>query len=475
MLLGFLLIVPGFASDGTVQTDGSTACSTANGHPETGGYYIVGFGYQDVKASEDPNDPSTYPMQKADDYTWKIPGEGDTPYPDAQPLLCTSYYGCASDYNILYHHTCSILRFAWEADVDSSVYKMTNNDTFQACDFTAAELIEEMDDLLPGGQKYAEFPFEQDAIDQIHYFASQNGCAEGQKVAVLIGAGYSDTYDSCYAMGTETSRIQHCDCGHTINTYTMAEVCGAGLHDGCMSEMPDDLSCCPGNDVTYASYTYTNGGNCIPKSKMHEMMESAKITHAMCNDEANTAECDAYLTGDCPWWRVYSHGGWTYNTLVDGICADGTEEEDLVDGKCADGESPPHCPSTQLRYGGRGAKVEDIPENYGCDGSASEYTPTCDMWYMKNHCEALEAASWDVSSGDFPEEITESSCGNSQQWAAYKKYDATPADWDLWLETGSFTTAAPTPAPTTAAPTTEAVEQAFATYAAIGLIFAVIS
>jgi hypothetical protein len=448
MLLAFLLVVPGMASDGSVQTD-AAPCSTKNSHPETGGYYIVGFGYKDIMASEDSNDPSSYVMQKADDYEWKIPGEGEG-YPDAMPKFFESYYGSYWGFNVMGHHTCSILRFAWEPESGSTVYKMTNNDTFQACDFTGAVKIDELDDLLPGGQKYAEYPFEQDAIDKIHYFASQSGCTEGQKVAVEITADYADTYDSCYGMGTETARIQHCDCDHSINTYTMAEVCGAGLHDGCMSEMPDDLSCCPDpTDVEYASRTYTNGGNCIPKSMQADMMASAKSTREFCTKAENKAECDEYLTGDCPWWRVYSHGGWTYNTLVDG----------------ADG----HCPNTQLRYGGRGSKVEDLPVNYGCDGANSTYTQTCDMWYMTTHCDKLEAGDDE----DLPAEITKSNCGMSQQYAAYKIYDAEPDKWDLWLETGSFTTAAATTAPATTAPPVE--DGSFATPAVIGLILALLS
>jgi hypothetical protein len=462
MLYAFLLTVPSMAgSHGSTTTVSDAApCSTKNSHPETGGYYIVGFGYKDIKASEDPNDPSSYVMQKADDYTWKIPGEDDTPYPDAQPKLCTSRYGCASDYNVMAHHTCSILRFAWAADVDSSVWKMKDNATFQACDFTGATKIDELDDTLPGGEKYAEFPFEQDSINEIHYFASKIGCTDGQKVAVLITTDYADTYDACYGMGTETSRIQHCDCDHSLNTYTMAEVCGAGLHDGCMSEMPDDLSCCPDpQDVTYASQAYTNGGNCIAKSQMKGMIEGAKVTYEMCEKtDANKAECDAFLTGDCPWWRVYSHGGWTYNTLTDGD----------------DG----HCPDTQLRYGGRGVKVEDIPANYGCDGDASEYTPTCDMWFTVRACDTLEA-------GDtVPEEITASSCGSSKTVAAYNKYKSDAATWEAWLVSTPAPTNAPTaeptpkptPTPTPATDTTaEPVEPNFATYASIGLILAALS
>jgi hypothetical protein len=70
MLYAFLLTVPSMAgSHGSTTTVSDAApCSTKNSHPETGGYYIVGFGYKDIKASEDPNDPSSYVMQKADDY-----------------------------------------------------------------------------------------------------------------------------------------------------------------------------------------------------------------------------------------------------------------------------------------------------------------------------------------------------------------------------------------------------------------------
>jgi hypothetical protein len=479
MLLASLLVVPAFASDGTPVTDGATACSTSNAHPETGGYYIVGLGYKDIMADEDPNDPSTYgdKGQKADDYEWNIPGDGDTPYPDAQPKLCTSYYGCASDYNVLAHHTCAILRFAYAADSGSTVYKMKNNDTFQACDFTDAELIAEDADALPNGEKYTEYPFEQSAIDQIHYFASQSGCTEGQKVAVLINADYADTYDACYGMGTETSRIQHCDCDHQLKSGSLTEVCGTGFIDGCMSEMPsaeDQLSCCPGNDATYENMAYTNGGNCIAKSQQETYMHSAKVTRDLCSDAANQATCDSYLDGDCPWWRVYSHGSWTYNTLTDGVAG--------------------YCPS-YLQYGGRGAKMADIPENYGCDGNATEYTPTCDMWFMKVNCDKLAAGE------TVTDEITESSCGHSLQLAAYNIYTSDTDTWDAWLESRGLITAAPTTAApettaaattaaatttaaaaTTAAATTEAattakpiVDESFATHAVIGLILAVLS
>merc|ERR1719321_229758 len=240
-------------------------------------------------AHKDGNDPSTYGDhgQKADDYRWSTTIE----YPDALPKSCTvsRYSRCTSPtelYSLMGAHTCSILRFSYASGSGSTVYKMASNESFQACDFTGAEQIQEMDDKLPGGENYVEYPFEQDSIDKIHYFASKIGCEDGQKVAVFIMADYSDTYDACYSMGTETSRIQHCDCDHQLNTYSMAEVCATGFIDGCRSNMADDLSCCP--DPKKAKYDrmtgYTDGGNCIAKSNELKYMVDAQATYNKCKE-----------------------------------------------------------------------------------------------------------------------------------------------------------------------------------------------
>jgi len=394
------------------------SCSIANGHPENDGYYVMGFSYKDVMADEDPNDKSTYGdhSQKADDYRW----ETGIDYPDAMPKSCTPsrYSSCTAlsdTTSVLLAHTCAILRFMFTEASGSDVYKMTNNDTFQACDFTGAEKVDVVSGMTgSAGEKIADYPFEQDSIDQIHYFASQNNCAQGQKVAVLIIEEYSVTYDSCYSMGTETSRIQHCDCDFSLNEGGMAEVCHTGFVDGCRKELPDDTSCCNSDTAEFegAGYSgkYVNAGNCIPKSRAAAFEKDAKDTYEYCTDKANKATCDGYLDGDCPWWRVYSYGSWTYNTLTDGC------------------ETP--CPN-MLRYGGRGSKVEDKPVNYACDCDNSTYTATCDIWYMVTHCKKLENGD----TAGLPEEITASKCKMSQQYAAFRMHfeSVEPDMWDNWL------------------------------------------
>jgi len=400
---------------------GGDSCSVANGHPENGGYYMMGFSYKDKMAHEDKDDTSTYGDhgQKADDYRWE---KGIT-YPDALPKECkvSMYNPCTSitsTHSLMTAHTCAILRFSFKADSGSTVYQMTSNETFQACDFTDATKIEPLADLKgSNGETLVDFPFEQDAIDKTFYFASQDACADGQKVAVMIIEEYSNTYDACYSMGTETARIQHCDCDHSLKPGSLAEVCGTGFIDGCKKELPDDLSCCPGEDGKIEgsgmSAKYVNGGNCIPKSKQEKYEADAKLTYEFCTNPDNKAACDSYLDGDCPWWRVYSYGSWTYNTEEDGC------------------DKP--CPN-MLRYGARGKKMEDKPSNYGCDCKNSTYTATCDVWYTTTHCKKLENGDKEHK---FPEGIDANACGMSQHYAAFKAHfnqlpEVTPDMWDNW-------------------------------------------
>jgi hypothetical protein len=431
------------------MTGGGGACSVSNGHPENGGYYVIGFSYQDIMAHQEPDDPSTYGDhgQKADDYRWQT----DIDYPDALPKACTPsrYSSCTYPselYGLLTAHTCSILRFSYKPDSGSTVYKMPDNATFQACDFTNAEKIDVVDGMKGAdGETLVDYPFEQDAIDKIHFFASMDGCTKGQKVAVLINEEYGATYGMCHSMGTETARIQHCDCDHSLKPGSLTEVCGTGFIDGCKMELPDDTTCCPGDDGKYEgggySGAYVNGGNCIPKSKQEQFEKSAKETYDYCMTEANKAECDGYLDGDCPWWRVYSYGSWTYNTETDGC------------------EKP--CPN-MLRYGGRGHKVEDKPSNYGCDCTNSTYTATCDIWYMVNHCKKLENGDKDK----LPSEIDASTCGMSQHYAAFKahfvKENPEPDMWEDW-DLGIITT------------DKETQDESFTALAAFGLLFATLA
>jgi hypothetical protein len=391
---------------------GADVCSLANGHPETGGYYIVGVsGYKSesgsanqksaeaagdpVYAHEDPDDPSTYGEwgQIADDTTWtKNP---DKAYPDGMPKECipwvTSMFSDCSSYgdttSVLSVHVCSMMRFSFTADSSSTVWKMKDNETFQACDFTDAVQIT-AGGTLPSGRKYVEHAFDVDAMDTNYFFASQDGCTEGQKVVIRPFAEYTGIYDQCSSMGAGSSRIQHCDCNFAIRPHTNNEICLTGFIDGCRAQEPDDRSCCadPEKATSPRMGTYTNGGNCIPKNKKDDFMKMAKELYDKCTNagEPSTA-CDDYKTGDCPWETQGSAymGTLVHNTIDDTV-----------------------------------------------DGAETVFDPHCNPWYMIHHCTDLEDGK-EVGAGlhqnvttKVKEDVTADSCGQSQILAAYKMYVA---------------------------------------------------
>jgi len=433
MLLVCSLFASAFAE--TVDT-GTDTCSEANGHPETGGFYITGVGgYSDEMAHNDADDPSTYgdKGQKADDTLWtKNPVK---PYPDGLPKACTpSMWGDCStfleQYSFLAPHTCSLMRFSYPADSGSTVWKMKDNATFQACDFTDAEQITE-GGTLPSGAKHVDYPFDYDSFEKKYYFASKEGCTEGQKVAIMPFSEYTSTYDMCYSMGLTSSRIQHCDCDHQIRGTTLNEICHTGFVEGCMTQMPDDTSCCPGDDVEGQGMGYKNGGNCIRKNLKDDIMASAKDIYDKCTDAANKAECDGYKKGDCPWESV---GGWgspkIMNTLDDEI-----------------------------------------------DGANTTFDPICEPWYTIAHCADLEqgnalgAGFTGETLDKIKADITADNCGQSLHLAAYKMYSADQAiKYPAFSAPEEEATTAPEEE-TTGAPDAES----FTAVAALGLMLATLA
>jgi hypothetical protein len=304
-------------------------------------YHIMGpSGYKDIMAHNDPNDPSMLGKsgQPADDTTW-IANKA-TPYPDARMKQCTpsSTSGITCDSvmetnTFMAIETCSTMRFSFDASTQSTVWQMTNNDTFQACDFTGATQITAGGNLI-NGNPYIDFPVDEDKLDTELYFASQIGCTEGQKIAIFVVAHGGNSYEEGFNDGKQTIRIQHCDCDHKLNPEIGTEAYHAGFVAGCKSEMPDDLSCCnddtecvsgsssyygpSGCKKTHLSKPYENGGSCTRKSDQKYMIEVAKEVHTKCAG-GNDAECDSWLLGyTCPWYRTYNGGAWVFNTDLDG-------------------------------------------------------------------------------------------------------------------------------------------------------------
>jgi hypothetical protein len=218
---------------------------------------------------------------------------------------------------------------------------------------------------------------------------------------------------------------------------------------------------------------YKDGGNCIPKSKKQEMIQTARDTYHLCGagavgpTQTEVDQCAFFRTGHCPWRSSGGYYGapYIYNTLTDSI-----------------------------------------------DGNASAYEPLCEMWYEVSHCMDLEdgkelgadvtcAASSYVNAVtpfagcnltaaliELKEEITQDSCAASQSVAAYKMYLADMDGMDAYLGITASPTPKPTPKPTTpatpaptsaptpkpTAKTTADIESSTA-LAAIGLTLAVLA
>jgi len=285
---------------------------------------------------------------------------------------------------------------------------------------------------------------------------------------------YETEYTSAFKAGQETNRIQHCDCDHAVNTVGMStEAAHTGFVDGCKSEMPDDLSCCPADDVegacTRYSCDYKNGGNCMRKSDQAGMIAKAREVYLMCNNADNQAKCNKFKTGECPFWRVYIHGGYAYNSEKDGLegCKCTGEDAEKAHCKksieygpnsgylhkatCSDCHTPGY-----LQYNGRGNRMPDVPANLGCDGANSTYDVMCDMWYMYTNCKDLEDGK-DLTVPDekinphFALEVTQEKCDASTWVAAIKMY-LKSSDYEADFPPD---TVAPTAAATTAKPEPE--------------------
>jgi hypothetical protein len=116
-----------------------------------------------------------------------------------------------------------------------------------------------------------------------------------------------------------------------------------------------------------------------------------------------------------------------------------------------------------LAYNGRGFRMPDNNDNYGCDGTESTYDEQCDLWYEWVNCKDLQDGKGLNSRGlTSPQtdggktldemlalEITEERCAKSQRVAAMKLYLESPQCLiDYPPPAGDCVTQAPTPTPT---------------------------
>jgi len=215
-------------------------CNVDDHHPENGGYFIEGIaGFGDGPDPQRPN-------RKITNSTW-VPGGG---YADGSLKYCTGRFcsekcktdGCPA---IISGHTCSNIRFCYDADSTSDVWIMPDEKAMSTCDFSEATQL--CTDTEGGDDDCCNFRVEEDADLKVYLFASKNGCTSGQKAAVQID-DYDDVGDACYNMGLTSSRIAKCTCNYEDSQMsTLSEPCHSNFIAGCNYHFPDlgdDTSCC---------------------------------------------------------------------------------------------------------------------------------------------------------------------------------------------------------------------------------------
>jgi len=224
-----------------------SACNEDEHHPENGGYFFVGVGGQ----SDTVNLDSAH-GQRLPNATW-----AGGYYPYGQNEICTAARcnpGCDTEPGcpqFLGSHTCSILKFCppQGATAGQKVHLMPDFAATDSCDFSGAQEIGSMGVHPEDG--CFEYSFEVDHELTEYYFASEEGCAIGQKVAVKI-ADFSIHADQCVKIGLTTPRIRNCDCNFQKEDTVISEPCRTAFSDSC-------------NDVTLIEGDCCETGTCLSK------------------------------------------------------------------------------------------------------------------------------------------------------------------------------------------------------------------
>lgn len=234
-------------------------CNIADHHPENGGYFFVGVGGE----SDTTNLDSAH-GQKLENATW-VPGQyypyGESKTCDPEgPGYCSSQCskapGCKQFLN---SHTCSILKFCPPEGASASrkIHLMKDFESADTCNFSEAQELGEMG--THHEEDCFEYVFEEDHELTEYYFASEEGCAEGQKVAVQI-QDFSMTASQCRAIGLTTSRIRNCDCRLQKKASTLGEPCRTAFSDSCQDAVLEGACCDDGTCISkYEDFNHPEG------------------------------------------------------------------------------------------------------------------------------------------------------------------------------------------------------------------------
>jgi len=142
-------------------------------------------------------------------------------------------------------HSCSIMRFCDPegATTGSSVYLMRDFESTERCSFKGAKYLGQTLGSNGGVKTCLDYVFEDDHEFEIYYFASKEGCEDGQRVAVEIRDA-AVRVEQCLDYGTRGSRIRSCDCNFELKQSRISEPCRSAYSVTCNAMMRDDTDCC---------------------------------------------------------------------------------------------------------------------------------------------------------------------------------------------------------------------------------------
>jgi len=223
----------------------TAACSVDDHHPVNGGYHIEGIaGHNRDENGTRVDNPNSgvdyfYPWHNA---SW-APG---VDYPDGSSVICTGRFcseecrtqGCPT---LIESTTCAHVRFCFTKDSGSDVWLLPSEQALANCDFTEATAVCSADE--GEDEDCCNYVVEEDAEIGPRFFASKEGCEQGQRAAVNV-ADYDVTGDQCFSSGLSSDRINKCECELAD---TLVEPCHSEFLQGCLQNAPDiadDDPCC---------------------------------------------------------------------------------------------------------------------------------------------------------------------------------------------------------------------------------------
>lgn len=139
-----------------------------------------------------------------------------------------------------------MIRFCYAPNSGSNIWSLPNKVALANCNFSNTTQICNM--TTGSDEDSCNFFVKEDALLQTYLFASQQGCEQGQRVAVQV-EDFDNVADLCYNSGLTMSCIKTCNnCLFEDRASALVEPCHSQFALGCLEGSPTDLSCCNNGD-----------------------------------------------------------------------------------------------------------------------------------------------------------------------------------------------------------------------------------